>query len=52
MNNSFLKKIEDARKYYNKKIVKELLDDEEENKIRKEKLKKIENEQEQGKSRK
>ena len=44
-------RIEDARKVYNEKKIDELLSDIEENKKRKEKLKKIfENEQKQGKN--
>jgi len=48
-----LKRIEDARKVYNEKFINELLSNKEENKNRKEKLKKIfENGQEQSKVRK
>ena len=46
-----MEKIEDARKKLSEKTVNELLSDEEKNKIRKEKLKKIlENEQKQSKT--
>lgn len=53
LKDSDMKKVEDARKKYNEKSINELLSDEEENKLRKEKLKKIfENEQKQIKNRK
>ena len=53
MKDEFIEKLENARKQYNEKSLNKLLSDKEENKKRKEKLKKIfENEQKQVKNRK